>query len=96
MNNQPDFSTKVLSIIVRDNDYNHDLVHPYFEEIGGRLFITGVIPKGSTTSDWNVGKLGSVAWDGVVDFCVFDSEAEYHQAIKTSATSKKKDKKKTK
>ena len=44
----------------KDDTYNHDLLDPYLEYQGDRLFITGTVPKGTTDSNWTKNKTGAV------------------------------------
>ncbi len=85
----PDFSGKVASLTICDDDTNHDLVDPSFELQGGRLFVIGSTPKGATESDWTVGVVCGVvcgvAWDRVTDYFLFDSLDECQLAIEISA-----------
>ena len=69
-----------------------DLLNPHFEIQGGRLFIIGTVPLGSTKSDWCANHLGAVAWDRVTDYFLFDSLEDYTKAIRKSESGKKKKK----
>ena len=80
----PDFKGKVLSITIKDDTVNRDLVDPYFENQAGRIFIIGTVPKGATESDWVEGCLSSVAWDRITDYFTFDSLESYSKAIQVS------------
>jgi len=82
--NFPDFKGKCLSITIMDDDINHDLFDPHFEEQAGRVFIIGTVPRGATESDWIAGCQSAVAWDRVTDYHVFDSLEDYSKAIETS------------
>ena len=84
----PDFSGKVLSISLIDDDNNHDLVEPRFEMQGGRLFLLGLTPVGATRGDWSAGALCAVAWERVTDYFVFGSLEEYTKAIVTCTEAK--------
>lgn len=52
-----------------------------FEWQHGRLFVTGEIPKGTTSNDWAERRPCAVAWDQVTDYMVFDSEEQYVEAM---------------
>ena len=82
--NYPDFSGKVLSITIKDDTINRDLINPHFENQAGRIFIIGTVPKGATESDWVEGCQSAVAWDRITDYVIFDSLEAYDKAIKTS------------
>lgn len=82
--NTPNFTNKVISLSLYDDDSNHDLMNPYFETLGDRLFITGHIPAGATDSGWTEGKLSAVAWESVMEYVVFDDVADYTNAIEQS------------
>ena len=82
--NYPDFSGKVLSITIKDDTINRDLINPHFENQAGRIFIIGTVPKGATESDWVEGCQSAVAWDRITDYFIFDSLEAYDKAIKTS------------
>jgi len=84
MESIPDYSGKCLSMSLIDDDASHDLFDPHFENQGGRLFIMGTLPKGSSDSGWNDNKIGGVAWDRVKEYVIFDSLEEYHAAVKIS------------
>ena len=94
--NLPDFSGKCLSISSRDDKYNHDLLDPFLEYQGDKLFIIGTIPKGATSSNWTKNKIGAVAWDSVTEYIVFDSFEDYKKATSISEKHDKKRKKKKK
>jgi len=94
--NLPDFSGKCLSITLKDSKYNHDLIDPFLEYQGDKLFIIGTIPKGATDSNWTKNKIGAVAWDSVEEYIVFDSFEDYKKAINISDKHDKKRKKKKK
>ncbi len=90
----PDFNGKVLSITIKDDTINRDLINPHFENQAGRIFIIGTVPKGATESDWVEGCQSSVAWDRITDYFVFDSLEAYSKAIETSENYHKDDEKK--
>ena len=79
-----DFENKVLSISSSEDNFNHDLIEPHFEEIAGRIFLTGKVPKESTDSGWTANKIGAIAWDLVTDFVIFDSLDDYRTATEIS------------
>lgn len=80
----PDFKGKVLSITIKDDTINRDLIDPHFENQAGRIFIIGTVPKGATESDWVEGCQNSVAWDRITDYYIFDNLDAYLKAIKIS------------
>jgi len=82
--NYPDFKGKVLSITIKDDTINRDLIDPHFENQAGRIFIIGTVPKGATESDWVEACKSSVAWDRITDYFTFDSLEEYSKAIQVS------------
>ncbi len=75
---------KVISITIKDDGINHDLIDPKLTEIHGRIFITGTVPKGHADSCWTDNCDGGVAWDRVTDYVIFDSVESYQYAIKKS------------
>ena len=88
----PDFSGKCISLDTMDDSVSHDLCDPLFEYLGGRLFIVGTIPQNSTESNWTVGCKGSVAWERVTSYTLFDDPDEFANAIKVSALHQKEEK----
>ena len=79
----PDFAGKYISIIKKDSDSSSvEMEDPLFENLGGRLFITGIAPKGTSK---NLGWLGgikvSIAWDHVQEYYLFDDEVTFTKAI---------------
>ena len=87
----PDLTGKCVSITSTADDTSHDLHDPHFEMQGGRLFIVGTIPAGSTSSDWVANCQGAVAWDTVSDYIVFDSLDAWKKAVKISAAHEEKE-----
>lgn len=83
-NKYPDFTGKVISITIIDDEQNNDMISPTFEMQAGRLFICGEVPKGASRSNWCAGKMSAVAWDRVTDYIVFDSLDDYKAAIEIS------------
>ena len=90
------FEGKCLSISIKDDTYNHDLLDPYLEYLGDRIFIIGTIPKGATDSNWTKNKTGAVAWDSVKEYIVFDNFEDYKKATSISEKHDKNRKKKKK
>ncbi len=86
----PNFSGKCLSISIINDTHNYDIYDPTFETQGGRLFITGKVPKGATDSNWAMNSQIFVAWDRVSDYYVFKNLKAYKKAIKTSEKYQKK------
>lgn len=82
--NALNFTNKVVSLSLYDDDCSHDLSNPYFETLGDRLFIVGQVPEGATESGWTTGKLSAVAWESVMEYVVFDDVADYTAAIEKS------------
>jgi hypothetical protein len=92
----PNFKNKVVSLSSNEDNFNHDLIDPHFEEIAGRIFLIGEIPRESTDSGWNANKIGAIAWDSVNEFVIFDSHEDYKTATEISENHKdEKDKKNT-
>jgi len=80
----PDFSDKCLSIRIEGSDHSFDLCNPKFELQAGKLFLIGKVPKGSSASNWDVGKMNAVLWDQVRSYLIFDSEEEITKAFEIS------------
>jgi len=80
--NVPDFTGKVLSINLIDDDCSNDVIFPHFEMQGERLFLVGTVPEGASESKWTDGATVAIAWERVTDYFVFDSLAHYNKAIK--------------
>ncbi len=80
----PDFSEKYLSIKISDSEHSFDLCNPKFEWQAGKLFIVGIVPKGSSESNWDAGKINAVLWDEVRSYLVFDSLEEITKAFEIS------------
>lgn len=55
-----------------------------FQEQFGRIFVVGVIPKGTTRNDWAIGMPCAIAWDSITDYIIFDSEDSYVRSIENS------------
>lgn len=83
-NDYPDFSDKCLSIRIADSEHSFDLCNPKFEWQAGKLFLVGVVPKGSSASNWDEGKINAVLWDQVRSYLVFDSAEEITKAFEIS------------
>ena len=90
----PDFQNKVVSTSSSEDTFNHDLIDPHFEEIAGRIFLIGIIPRESTASGWNANKVGAIAWDCVTDYVIFDSYEDYKTATEISENYKDEEDKK--
>jgi hypothetical protein len=80
----PNFEGKCVSLTTMEDRISHDLLNPYFEVQGGRLFIIGVVPMGATRSNWVAGCQSAIAWDRVTDYFVFENLYDYTKAIKKS------------
>lgn len=77
----PDFSGKCISIKTLGSDKESiEIDNPIFENQLGRIFISGVSPKGATESGWVEGKNVSVAWDQVSEYYVFENEGAFIKA----------------
>ena len=77
----PNFSGKCISIKTLGSDQESiEIDNPIFENQLGRIFISGVSPKGATESGWIEGKSVSVAWDQVSEYYVFESEGAFIEA----------------
>ena len=87
----PDFTGKCLSIRIEHSDYSHDLFDPHFEYQGGRLFLIGTIPEGSSESGWDNNQIGAIDWARVRNYILFNSIDEYFQAVKVSESHKSDD-----
>ena len=82
--NLPTFAGKCISLTVDCNTQSHDLIDPHFEYQGGRLFIIGTVPEGSSVSGWTNGCVGAVAWDRVVEYFVFDDLESFKNTVAIS------------
>lgn len=82
--NLPDFSGKCISMRVIDSDHSHDLFDPHFENQGGKLFIVGTIPVGSTDSGWDANQIGAIDWAGVRNYVLFQDLESYTKAVEIS------------
>lgn len=80
----PNFNGKILSIELQEDSTNYDLISPFFEMQGNRLFLIGEIPKGATDSNWTKGKTFALAWERVDHYIIFDSLEDYQKRIKIS------------
>lgn len=80
----PDFSGQCISIRLSDSDCSHDLYDPRFEYQGGRLFLVGTIPQGSSESDWDAGQIGAVDWARVRNYILFPDLDTFIAAVKIS------------
>lgn len=76
----PNFSGKVVSLST-GSDNTLEVGNPIFKRLGHRLFVTGTIPSGATTSDWGKGLPCAVAWDAVTDYLVYESEAQFFKIV---------------
>jgi len=77
----PDFNGKVISITIKDDTINRDLIDPHFENQAGRIFIVGTVPKEATESGWVEGCSCSIAWDRITDYFVFENLEAYLKAV---------------
>lgn len=83
----PDFSGKYISITKFGPDSRSvEMENPLFENLGGRIFITGVAPRGSSKLGWLEGIRVSIAWEQVLEYYVFDDENTFAKAISVKAS----------
>jgi hypothetical protein len=82
--NLPDFSGKCISARLIDSDHSHDLNDPHFEYQGGRLFLVGIIPVGSTDSGWDADQVGAIDWAQVRNYVLFQDLESYTKAVEIS------------
>ena len=75
MDSIPDFTNKIVTFSTTDSTLA--LSNPQFEIQGGRLFVLGTVPNGSTINNWAEGRTCAVAWDAVTDYMVFDTVKQY-------------------
>ena len=80
----PNFEGKCISLSLIDSDASHDLFSPKFEMQAGKIFLVGKIPVGATDSGWDANKIGAVLWEQVRNYVVFDSFADYREAVAKS------------
>jgi len=76
----PNFSGKCIALRVAGSKYGHDLFDPYFEYQGGKLFIIGTVPKNSSASGWDAGKIAAVDWEHVRKYTIFDNLEDFLKA----------------
>ncbi len=77
------FLNKVVSFGTLSGD-TLVIKNPEFNMINNKLFITGQIPKNSTTNNWAKGKECGVLWDSITEYIIFNSEEEYALLIDKS------------
>ena len=80
--NEFKFSGTVVSIGTANDTLG--IESPTFEERRGKLWVTGTMPKGSTTNDWAAGRPCAVAWEAVTEFIEFDDAEQYQQGMDKS------------
>lgn len=85
----PDFTGKVLSIVLKGAEWTRAIQDPHFELQCGRLFLVGTSPREASTRDWIAGSRYAVAWDSVLDYAVFDSVDEYLDRLRRFDRKKK-------
>ena len=75
----PKLSGKIVVLYLVNRSLEHVAVleDPHFENLGGRLFIVGVVPDGTSPNDWAAGVTSTVAWDRVEEYLVFDTLEQY-------------------
>jgi hypothetical protein len=81
-NGLPDFTRKVVSVSIAFEDDGRCVEHPRWELQGGRLFLVGTVPHGSSNNDWCGGIPSAVAWDQVTDYLVFNSAEHYASCVR--------------
>lgn len=77
-----DFSDKVVSFGTAND--NLAVKNISFEKVFGKIFVKGVVPKGTTNNDWAAGQKCAISWDTITDYIIFDSEDEYKRALDES------------
>lgn len=95
-NNSPNFSGKVISVKLENDESSYDFYDSHFEMQGERLFLIGTIPHDSTRSNWSENCTGAIAWECVTAYVVLDSLDAWHKAVKKSQQIEKKVKKSNK
>ncbi len=78
----PNFTEKCISLRVRGSKYSHDLLNPYFEYQGGKLFIIGTVPEGASESGWDNNQISALDWEYVIKYTLFENYEEYKKAAK--------------
>lgn len=87
LENFPDFSGKYMSITkFGDESRSVEIENPLFENLGGRIFITGIAPRGSSKLGWLDGVRVSIAWEQVLEYYVFDDANTFAKAIHVKAS----------
>ena len=86
----PNFLGKYISIIKFGSDERSvELEDPLLENQGGRIFITGIAPKGISKLGWVEGVRISIAWDHVLEYYVFEDEDAFTKVINVKALNDK-------
>ena len=75
----PDFTGKLIQVSLVGDNHGYAMESPRFEKQGGKLFLTGRVPPGGTSSNWSEGALCAVVWDSVTDYLVFASAKHYEK-----------------
>ena len=81
----PDFSNRAVTFYIADTpiEYAVTLQSPIFERQAGRWFVVG--RRVSTGSeDWTAGASVAIAWDGVLQYMVFDSAEDFTRRLASS------------
>ena len=73
----PNFENKTVLFRMAIIENDAALENPVFETLNGRLFVTGIMPEGTSENDWCAGLLTSLAWDAVQGYTVFEDTADY-------------------
>lgn len=81
-NNDLIFTNKVVSFSTLDDTLV--IFNPKLENIEGKIFAVGTIPKGITSNNWTKDKQCAVSWEHVVDFMIFESIEDYKQRVAKS------------
>ncbi len=80
------FSGKVVSFDLIQQDATFSLKEISAYKLNNRIFISGKIPKAATVNDWAEGLTGSIAWESIINFVIFDSEKDYIKRLELSDT----------
>ena len=73
----PDLSHKLLTVHIIGDQHNYIVDNPRFEKQGGRWFMVGNTPKGTSTGDWDENIEVAIAWDQISAYRVFESVDQY-------------------
>lgn len=79
------FSNKIVSFNTNSEE-TLAIKNPVVESQLGKLFLVGLIPKGSTVNDWAYNRSCALLWESVTGYIIFDSEEQYVELLKKSST----------